>query len=115
MVFGEKRGDTVPGGMCTRMAMQKQDRRSRTAVPDTKRRLGQLDCLKPETFEHQLLNLGCGRRFRPLEQERCAAVGIERQLFCCSSRKRRAVMNSIIWLVGAVVIVLAIMSFFGLR
>ena len=54
MVFGEKRGDTVPGGMCTRMAMQKQNRRSRTPVPDPKRRLGRLDCLKPETFEHQV-------------------------------------------------------------
>ncbi len=26
VVFGEKRGNTVPGGMCTRVAMQKQDR-----------------------------------------------------------------------------------------
>jgi len=50
-----------------------------------------------------------------LEQERRAAVCIEWQSFCRSSRKRRAVMNSIIWLVGAVVIVLAIMSFFGFR
>jgi hypothetical protein len=54
MVFGERRGDTVPGGMRPRVATQKQNRRSRTAVPDPKRRLGQLDCLKPETFEHQV-------------------------------------------------------------
>jgi hypothetical protein len=32
-----------------------------------------------------------------------------------SKGKRREIMNNIIWLVGAVVIVLAILSFFGLR
>jgi hypothetical protein len=32
-----------------------------------------------------------------------------------SPTDRREIMNNIIWLVGAVVIVLAILSFFGLR
>lgn len=32
-----------------------------------------------------------------------------------SSSNRREIMNNIIWLVGAVVIVIAILSFFGLR
>jgi hypothetical protein len=32
-----------------------------------------------------------------------------------SPANRREIMNNIIWLVGAVVIVLAILSFFGLR
>jgi hypothetical protein len=32
-----------------------------------------------------------------------------------AAKRRRAVMNNIIWLVGAVVIVIAILSFLGLR
>ena len=35
--------------------------------------------------------------------------------FTHPSREGQNIMNSIIWLVGAVVIVLAILSFFGLR
>ncbi|TPM37523.1 hypothetical protein FJ967_16000 [Mesorhizobium sp. B2-3-4] len=34
---------------------------------------------------------------------------------CGFAGNRREIMNNIIWLVGAVVIVIAILSFFGLR
>ncbi len=56
------------------------------------------------------------RRFRGAVKAPAAATGLgtDVRLGCWSGRSEDP-MNNIIWLVGAVVIVLAILSFFGLR
>jgi len=47
--------------------------------------------------------------------ERTRIADVLRGIAEPSSREWESIMNNIIWLVGAVVVVLAVLSFFGLR
>ncbi|QKC78284.1 hypothetical protein EB233_24615 [Mesorhizobium erdmanii] len=49
------------------------------------------------------------------DQEQSWSARVLRQRRVLPQATRREIMNNIIWLVGAVVIVIAILSFFGLR
>ena len=50
----EKRGDSVPCGMRTRMAVQQHHRPPLTATPDAQRHLANVDVLERKAFEHKV-------------------------------------------------------------